>query len=322
MSNLLQDIGFYTLTDERAAQACQTSPLWRCELLITDACNFKCPYCRGMKDEFSGTLKTKQALDTLQAWIDQGLKNVRLSGGEPTLHKGLVDMVRLCKEGGVERIALSTNGSASTELYDKLVEAGVNDFSISLDACCASDGDEMAGVGGKWETVVQNIRHLSAKTYVTVGVVLTDKNASSVGDIIEFADSLGVADIRIISAAQVNSMPEVRVSEDVLLRHPILRYRLRNLSRGRGVRGITETDNDRCPLVLDDMAAVSGKHFPCIIYLREQGAPIGDVGPTMRKERAEWAANHNTHEDPICRKNCLDVCVDYNNRHRSLSCHS
>lgn len=33
----------------------------------------------------------------------------------------------------------------------------------------------------------------------------------------------------------------------------------------------------------------------------------------MRKEREEWFKNHDTHGDKICRENCLDVCVDYNN---------
>ena len=41
----LEDIGFYTLTDERAANTCKDSRLSRCELILTDVCNFKCPYC-------------------------------------------------------------------------------------------------------------------------------------------------------------------------------------------------------------------------------------------------------------------------------------
>jgi hypothetical protein len=62
------------------------------------------------------------------------------------------------------------------------------------------------------------------------------------------------------------------------------------------------------------MAVANGYHFPCIIYMREQGDPIGQVGPNMRKERYEWMVNHDAHKDPICSKNCLDVCIDYNNK--------
>jgi sulfatase maturation enzyme AslB (radical SAM superfamily) len=47
----LENIGFYTLSDDRCKNASSTSPLMRCELVLTDACNFKCPYCRGQRKE-------------------------------------------------------------------------------------------------------------------------------------------------------------------------------------------------------------------------------------------------------------------------------
>jgi hypothetical protein len=60
--------------------------------------------------------------------------------------------------------------------------------------------------------------------------------------------------------------------------------------------------------------AVAGKyHFPCIIYMREQGNPIGKISNTMRLERLSWLQNTNTHLDPICKRNCIDACVDHNN---------
>jgi len=43
----LEDIGFYTLSDERAKNTSINTSLKRCEILITDKCNLKCPYCRG-----------------------------------------------------------------------------------------------------------------------------------------------------------------------------------------------------------------------------------------------------------------------------------
>jgi hypothetical protein len=48
--------------------------------------------------------------------------------------------------------------------------------------------------------------------------------------------------------------------------------------------------------------------------MREHGKPIGKVGPNIRKERFDWLKNHNCFEDPICKKNCLDVCVAFNNK--------
>ena len=67
------------------------------------------------------------------------------------------------------------------------------------------------------------------------------------------------------------------------------------------------------------MAVVGGQHYPCIIYLREQGAAIGAFDRDVRRHRLDWYRRHDAHLDPICRQNCLDVCVDYNNRVEHLS---
>jgi len=320
-SKPLEDIGFYTLSDARAAQVSGRSPLWRCEMLLTHRCNFNCPYCRGMRADCRGDLPLHFAAWTLQHWIQEGLKNVRFSGGEPTLYDGLRDLVRMAAAGDVERIAVSTNGSSSPEYYHQLLNDGVNDFSISLDGCCAADVERMGGISRSLgNRVLNNIRWLAKKTYVTVGVVLAQQNASQVADIVRFADGLGVADIRIITAAQDDGLPLrlAEIPEDVLGRHPILRYRVENLKAGRPLRGIGLGDCERCHLAKDDMAVAGRWHFPCIIYLREGGDPIGEVGPDMRRERVEWSERTNRKEDPICSKNCLDVCVAYNNRVRDL----
>jgi molybdenum cofactor biosynthesis enzyme MoaA len=334
----LENIGFYTLEDARAAAVTHETPLWRCELILTDVCNFKCPYCRGIEEEHCGSASWDEACFVVDAWASHGLKNVRFSGGEPTLWKAyealpdgtrqrrsLIDLVARAKAGGIERIAVSTNGSVDTGFYLKLVEAGVNDFSISLDACCAETGDRMAGgIPGAWQKVVDNIKALSALTYVTVGAVFTSSNVSEFNEVVAFASSLGVADIRILSSAQWDeAFRDVTVDAAYLEKHPILRYRLGNFTGGRHVRGLTEEDNHRCPLMLDDMAILDGHHFPCIIYMREQGKPVGMLDATLppkeamdkaRAERLAWVGRTDVFADPICRKNCLDVCIDYNNR--------
>jgi pyruvate-formate lyase-activating enzyme len=313
----LEQIGFYTLSDQRAANASSTSDLQRCELILTGACNFKCPYCRKVGEH----LTWKQAADTVVMWAEQGLRNIRFSGGEPTLWPHLAELVVLARELGIERIAVSTNGSASKARYDLLIDSGVNDFSVSLDACCAEDGDKMAGgVKGSWDVVVSNIAYLAAKTYVTVGVVLTPDNASSINDIIAFADSLGVADIRVIPAAQVSAtLDGLGIEQRFLDKYKILAYRVKNIEGGRNVRGLCAGDANRCGLVLDDMAIMGTSHYPCIIYMREGGLPIGEVGPKMRQQREDWFRTWNTHADPICSTNCLDVCTDYNNTFRGLN---
>ena len=323
----LKEIGFYTLSDERVLNTSETSQMKRCEMIITEYCNFKCPYCRGLKAEIYGQRKIKElSFEEIKRNIDlwclnMPLENIRFSGGEPTLHKNIVEIIAYAKSKGITRIAISTNGSNKIELYKQLIEAGCNDFSISLDACCADDGDKMAGgIKGSWAKVVENIEAISKLTYVTVGVVLTPENIDKTIDTIRFAHNLGVADIRIISAAQWNK-PIPRLNEvetEIKEAHPILKYRIKHFAEGRNVRGMIEADSKKCALVLDDSVIAGDFHFPCVIYMREKGEPIGKVSETMRTERAEWFKKHDCFKDEICKNNCLDVCIDYNNKYREL----
>lgn len=308
----LEKIGFYTLSEARCKQASSASPLSRCELILTSRCNFKCPYCRSVG---GADMTFEEACYIVNLWTTQGLKNIRFSGGEPTIWPDLVKLIEYTKAKGIERIAISTNGSASLELYTKLASSGVSDFSISLDACCAEVGDRLAGgIKGSWEQVCKAIKHISQLSYTTVGIVLTKENRTSMKDIVTLADSLGVSDIRVIPVAQEGEkLKKIKLPQELLTKYPILAYRVENVNSEIPVRGLQESDSTRCGLCLDDMAVNHDKHYPCIIYMREGGNPIGQVGTNMRDERQRWYTEHNTHLDPICKGNCLDVCVQYNN---------
>jgi molybdenum cofactor biosynthesis enzyme MoaA len=320
----LEEIGFYTLSDNRAKNISETSPMYRAEMLIIGDCNFNCPYCRGFKNfsEKCGTISKDLALSVIDCWVGDELKNIRFSGGEPTLHPDLFALVDRCRKGAVSHIAISSNGSADMDVYRKLVDCGVNDFSISLDACCSSFADQMAGAEGYFDKVTQNIRNISKLTYVTVGVVLNETNINQVGAIVKFADEMGVADIRLISSAQFNQFLHNTqdIPNEVLERHPILKYRIKNVRSGVHVRGMKESDCRCCYIAMDDSVVAGNQneawHFPCVINLREGGKAIGNVGAKMRKERVEWSKSHNTYEDPICRGNCLDCIVQFNNEVR------
>jgi len=315
----LEEIGFYTLSNQRAKTASATSPLQRCELIVTDRCNLRCPYCRGMKKGFTGDLSCDEARETVNLWANEGLVNVRFSGGEPTLWPHLEQLVKYSHNRKVKHIALSTNGTANLKKYHHLIKLGVNDFSVSLDAGCCSVGTTMTGgICGAWEKASTTIKELSKLTYVTVGIVFNEINVSQAMETILYADSLKPSDIRIIPSAQfdkaictLSNLPAEKIEK-----YPILKYRINRMLRGAHVRSINANDANRCPLVLDDVAVAKGYHFPCIIYMREHGEPIGKVSKHMRQERLAWCQSHDTHKDPICSKNCLDVCVAYNNMWR------
>ncbi len=317
----LEEIGFYTLSDDRAFNASVDSQMKRCEMIINEYCNFKCPYCRGLAERVFIDRKRKELTlneikRNIDLWCDnEPLENIRFSGGEPTYHKNIVETVEYARLKGIKRIAISTNGSNKPEMYQKLLDAGCNDFSISLDAADTNTGDIMAGnINGAWSKVVHNIEWISKLTYVTVGVVLEPGNVSRFIDIVNYANGLGVSDIRVIPSAQWDEpLTELAdISNEILNKHPILKYRVANFIAGKRIRGLTNSSARSCPLVLDDSIIAGQDHYPCVIYMREQGQPIGQVSENMRQERLRWFENTNTHNDDICKRNCLDVCVDYN----------
>jgi molybdenum cofactor biosynthesis enzyme MoaA len=95
MNIKLEDIGFYSLSDERALNASFTSQMKRCEMIINEACNFSCEYCRGLDSRVFGNRKMKEMSlyemkEVIDIWCkDTPLENIRFSGGEPTHHRNL-----------------------------------------------------------------------------------------------------------------------------------------------------------------------------------------------------------------------------------------
>ena len=113
----LENIGFYTLTDERASNASNRSSLSRCEIVLTSRCNFKCPYCRGIG---GSDMSYDDSAKVVKLWASERLKNIRFSGGEPTLWSHIFNLCNLAKNLNIERIEISTNGSASQKNIRKI----------------------------------------------------------------------------------------------------------------------------------------------------------------------------------------------------------
>lgn len=319
----LDNIGFYTLCDERARNISVSSPLWRACFVVTSRCNFKCPYCRslhGSDMEFEFFRRIVRDMS-----VNHGLKNIRLTGGEPTLHPRLGDMVREARALKVGRIAISTNGSADLDLYTDLVKLGVGDFSISLDSCDPCVGGALTGRFDEaiWKRTIENIKALSRLTYVIVGITIGEKNCQRACEIIEFAHGLGVADMKLSTDSKWNrEIPGLdKLSPAVLESHPILRYRVNSFLGGRNVRGLRPQDCHSCPLVMDDIIICGSHHYPCIVQLREGGQPIGSVRDVaaMRDERREWGLAIDTHKDCVCKPYCMDIFADCNNRIKALA---
>ena len=83
-------------------------------LSITDLCNFKCSYClpNGYQGKASQNELSLEEIKTLIAsFAKLGFKKIRLTGGEPSLRKDLLEIIQICKsQPGIEKVCITTNG--------------------------------------------------------------------------------------------------------------------------------------------------------------------------------------------------------------------
>src|SRR5690606_5058022 len=96
----LNTIGFYSMSDDRVRNTSEHSQMKRCEMIITEYCNFRCSYCRGLKSEIykdrtKKQLSIKEIISNIDYWCEgQPLENIRFSGGEPTIHPDIKTAVK------------------------------------------------------------------------------------------------------------------------------------------------------------------------------------------------------------------------------------
>jgi cyclic pyranopterin phosphate synthase len=107
---------------------------------ITDHCNLNCTYC---SPPFSGRthLQRREILTyeeialLAEAAITAGITRIRLTGGEPLIRNGVVDLCRMLTDiNGLERLSLTTNGVRLRSLAEPLLRAGVQRINVSLDS--------------------------------------------------------------------------------------------------------------------------------------------------------------------------------------------
>ncbi len=131
---------------------------------ITDRCNYKCVYCRSGSDgpQFA-ELSIADYLRMARLFVGLGITKVRLTGGEPLLRKGLVDMVRelgqmRTLEGEPLDIAITTNGHLLADMAQPLADAGLSRVTVSMDAVDPVRFARITRVPNGYEQVLAGVR--------------------------------------------------------------------------------------------------------------------------------------------------------------------
>jgi len=104
---------------------------------LTDACNLRCVYCMPEDITFrpaASLLQDDEILTLVRVAASLGVDKIRLTGGEPTVRRGVVNLVRAIRTiPEIKLLAMTTNGVKLADLAQPLADAGLDQVNISVD---------------------------------------------------------------------------------------------------------------------------------------------------------------------------------------------
>jgi GTP 3',8-cyclase len=207
---------------------------------LTDRCNFRCGYCMPTTPEWlpsASLLRRAEIVRLAGLFVGQGIDQIRLTGGEPLMRRDLVDCVRdlqRLRHAGLTRLSMTTNASFMAGRAAALVEAGIDDFNVSLDTVDPAIFQRMTG--RPLAPVLAGIDDLlAAGAKVKLNAVITkgDNDDDLVG-LLEWAMAKGLS-LRLIEYMPLDSVAAWRadavVSEAQMLALIETRHAVRALPR-------------------------------------------------------------------------------------------
>lgn len=192
-------------------------PLKDLRISVLDRCNLRCSYCmpeeslhgRGVFLPSHHLLSDGEIELLVRVFTSLGVHKIRLTGGEPLLRPGFVELVsRISAIEGITDLALTTNAVLLPRFAGALKQAGLGRITVSLDSLDNAIFRQMAGGRGSVSEVLDGIRaaeqagfnHLKINTVVQRGV-----NDHTVLDLIKYFRNSGHT-IRLIEFMDVGNV--------------------------------------------------------------------------------------------------------------------
>jgi cyclic pyranopterin phosphate synthase len=167
---------------------------------VTDRCNYRCSYCMpeelGDQLPFAGreAVLTFEELERVaRVFAGLGVRKLRLTGGEPTVRKGIVELAaRLARVPGIDQLVMTSNGHLLGELAAPLAAAGVSAVNISLDTLDPAKFRALTGRGDLARVIAGVDAAVAAGLAVkTNAVALRGENDGELVALCEFAWARG-----------------------------------------------------------------------------------------------------------------------------------
>ena len=162
-------------------------------LSVTDRCNLRCTYCMAEQMTFlpkQQILSLEELRDMAAAFVELGIRKIRLTGGEPLIRRDIIKLVSsLTAMPGLDEVTMTTNGVLLPTMAQPLRDAGLSRLNISIDSLKADRFKQLTRVGNLHE-VIEGIQAAGAVGFKKVklnAVILAGFNDDEVIDLARFA---------------------------------------------------------------------------------------------------------------------------------------
>ncbi len=162
-------------------------------LSVTDRCDFRCIYCMAEDMTFlprQRILTLEEIHRSAELFVANGVRKIRLTGGEPLTRKGIVGLCeKISVIPGLDELVMTTNGSQLTKYAQPLADAGVKRLNISLDSLCPAKFKAMTRVGDLQQVLdgIQAARQAGFKRLKINSVVIQGHNENEILALTDYA---------------------------------------------------------------------------------------------------------------------------------------
>jgi len=186
-------------------------------LSVTDRCNLRCTYCMAEEMTFlpkQQILSLEELRDMAAAFVELGIRKIRLTGGEPLIRRDIIKLVSsLTAMPGLDEVTMTTNGVLLPTMAQPLRDAGLSRLNISIDSLKADRFKQLTRVGNLHE-VIEGIQAAAAVGFKKVklnAVILAGFNDDEVIDLARFAVDQGmdISFIEEMPLGEINSHKRV-----------------------------------------------------------------------------------------------------------------
>lgn len=185
---------------------------------ITDRCNLRCRYCMPEGIDYvdmSEILSFEEIVTCVTAAASLGIRHIKITGGEPLVRRGCVDLIKMIKQiKGIEKVSITTNGVLLSRYINELKDAGLDGINVSLDTLDRKRYAQITGFD-EFDNVISGIKDAMAcgiKTKINCVSMYGEKESlffDDVADLIELTRNTNL-DVRFIEMMPIGMGKNIR----------------------------------------------------------------------------------------------------------------